>query len=72
MAVGDPALPGADPSRNRRHVRRHRAWFANLVTGRCPHGLFDFVEGVIRYDTRVVGYAFVLVTDEYPPFHLGA
>jgi hypothetical protein len=48
------------------------AWFAILFTGRYPRGLFDFVEGVIRYGTRLVGYAFVLATDEYPPFHLRA
>jgi hypothetical protein len=46
------------------------AWFSILFTGRYPRGLFDFVEGVLRYATRVVGYACVLVTDEYPPFQL--
>jgi hypothetical protein len=45
-------------------------WFAILFTGVYPRGLFDFVEGVIRWHNRVIGYAITLVTDTYPPFRL--
>ncbi len=46
------------------------AWVVILVTGRYPKGMFAFVEGVIRWANRVIGYAFTLVTDRYPPFRL--
>ncbi len=47
-------------------------WFVIVFTGSYPRELFDFVEGVIRWHNRVIGYAVTLVTDEYPPFRLGA
>lgn len=46
------------------------AWFAILITGRYPQALFDYVVGVGRWALRVQAYAFLLITDRYPPFSL--
>ncbi|MEJ2666397.1 MAG: DUF4389 domain-containing protein [Deinococcales bacterium] len=46
------------------------AWFAILFTRRYPQTLFDYVTGVSRWSLRVYAFAFLLVTDRYPPFSL--
>jgi hypothetical protein len=48
------------------------AWVYIVCTGRYPQRLFLFIVGVMRWHNRVVGYAFALVTDRYPPFRLSA
>jgi hypothetical protein len=48
------------------------AWFAILFTGRYPKGMFEFVQGFLRWGNRVTAYAFLLVTDRYPPFTLSS
>jgi hypothetical protein len=46
------------------------AWFSILFTGNYPEFCAEGVVGTIAYWNRVVGYALVLVTDEYPTFSL--
>jgi len=48
------------------------AWFAILFTGRLPRRIFDYLVGVGRWTNRVTAYAFILATDQYPPFRLRA
>ncbi len=45
------------------------AWFAILINGQYPEGLYNFGMGVFRWSTRVEAYALLLV-DQYPPFSL--
>jgi hypothetical protein len=46
------------------------AWISILFTGNYPEFCAEGVVGTIAYWNRVVGYALVLVTDEYPSFSL--
>jgi hypothetical protein len=43
------------------------AWFAIVITGRYPRGLYDFVAGYTRFITRATAYS-ALLCDAYPSF----
>jgi Domain of unknown function (DUF4389) len=45
------------------------SWFAVLITGRYPRGLWNYMVGVARWTTRVTSYHYLMV-DPYPPFSL--
>ena len=45
-------------------------WVVILITGKLPEGIHKFIVGVSRWGLRVQAYAFLLTTDEYPPFSL--
>ena len=47
------------------------AWFAILIIGRYPQGLFNFTVGYARWANRVWAYSALMVTDRYPPFRFG-
>lgn len=46
------------------------SWFAILVSGKYPVWCADAMVGILAYFNRIYGYAFILVTDEYPSFSL--
>jgi hypothetical protein len=48
------------------------AWVAILISGRYPRWIFDFFEGLLRWYARVFWYAWLMATDEYPPFRLSS
>jgi hypothetical protein len=45
------------------------AWFAIIITGQFPRGMFDFNVGVLRWYSRYTAYVYFM-RDEYPPFSL--
>lgn len=45
------------------------AWFAILLTGRYPQGLYAFGVAALRWRLRVEAYMLLMV-DDYPPFSL--
>ena len=46
------------------------AWFTIVLTGEYPEWCASGVIGTISYWNRIYGYAYGLVTDEYPSFTL--
>lgn len=48
------------------------AWLSVVFTGRYPRGLFHYLVGLLRWSLRVQAYAFLLITDVYPPFSMTA
>lgn len=43
-------------------------WWAVLIMGRIPEGIFGLVQRYFIYSSRVSAYS-SLITDEYPPFN---
>jgi hypothetical protein len=46
------------------------AWVITSLTGKYPQWAAEIAIGTVRYWNRVQGYAWLLVTDEYPSFSL--
>jgi len=46
------------------------AWFAIVITGNYPAGLYNFVAGWTRFTTRLLAY-YMIVVDDFPPFDGG-
>jgi len=46
------------------------AWFSILFSGKYPVWCADAMVGILAFYNRIYGYAFILVTDEYPSFSL--
>jgi hypothetical protein len=47
------------------------AWFAILITGKYPRGIFDFIAGSVHWSNRYTGFQYWF-TEQYPPFSLEA
>ncbi len=45
-------------------------WFAALFTGRVPDGIVEYLAKVLQYQTRVMAYGYLVMTDDYPRFSL--
>jgi len=46
------------------------AWFSILFSGKYPVWCADAMVGILAFYNRIYGYAFILVTDEYPSISL--
>lgn len=47
------------------------AWFALVITGRFPAGLYRFIAGFVEVEVQATAYA-VLLSEPYPPFTPGS
>jgi hypothetical protein len=47
------------------------SWFAILITGNVPQGIFDFMATILRYQWRTMSYL-AFMREAYPPFDFTA